>query len=174
MRLLETPRTASYAAKKQVRSAKHASRRKEAAAFDKDVLDHASKHGRRCICLSCFTRGFTPRDVKSYRCSECAEKDHMKFDREALDHYKARGRRGALVCTDCTARHQAIEGKLRDKRSLRCTCKGKQKDRVHDFSNEKCDLYPRHVGDQRWPESNKEVTLEDYKFSERMRKRQKS
>ena len=144
--------------------------KKEAAAFDKDVLDNAAKHGRKRVCLACCVRGFTPRDVNSYRCSECGDKGHMHFDRKALEHYKARGRRPALVCTVCTARHRAIEDTLRDNKALRCTCKGKAKDRVHSFSNEKCDLYPTYAGEQRWPGSNLNVSLDEFHFCQRMRK----
>ena len=79
----------------------------------------------------------------------------------------------ALVCTDCVARHREIESPLRDKRSIRCTCKGKQNESVHDFSNEKCALLPRVAGDHRWPGEDNNVTLDDYEFCERMRKRQK-
>ena len=110
-------------------------KQKAAADFSKKVLEHAALEGRRRVCLPCFALGFTPRDVEAYRCAECGERGHMKFDRKALEHHKARGRRLALVCSDCVDRHRNIERTFRDKSSIRCTCKGKQKDRVHDFSN---------------------------------------
>ena len=144
--------------------------KQEAVAFDKDVLENSQRHGRHLVCLRCISHGFTPRDVNSYRCSECGDKGHMHFDRKALEHYKARGRRPALVCTVCTARHRAIEDTLRDNKALRCTCKGKAKDRVHSFSNEKCDLYPKKAGEQRWPGSNLKVSIDDWHFCTRMRR----
>ena len=79
-----------------------------------------------------------------------------------------------LVCSDCVARHQKIERLLRDKRFLRCTCKGTMKERVHDFSNETCSLYPRYAGEKRWLGKNNDVTYDDYDFCERMRKRRKT
>ena len=57
---------------------------KEAAAFDKDVLNNAAKHGRKRVCLACCVRGFTPRDVDSYRCIECEDKGHTNVDRQSL------------------------------------------------------------------------------------------
>ena len=98
----------------------------------------------------------------------------MKFDRKALEHFKEPDRRSALVCSDCVARHRKVEATLRDKRSIRCTCKGKVKERVHVFSNEKCSLFPLYAGEHRWPGKNLDVTFEEYQFCERMRRRQRT
>ena len=32
-----------------------------------------------------------------------------------------------------------------------------------------CDVFPRHAGEQRWPGSNQEVTLDAYQFCQIMR-----
>ena len=73
------------------------------------------------------------------------------------------------MCTDCTRRHQSIEGRLKDKRALRSTCKGQQ----HSYANEKCKLFPKRAGDKPWPGSNVEVTREDWQLCERMRARKR-
>ena len=143
----------------------------EAAAFDQDVLNNASWYGRRRVCRSCFARGFTPRDVESYPCLECGDKGHLQFERKTLEKYKARGRPGTLVCTACTARYHAIEKTLANKRSLRCTCKGKPKDIIHDYSNDKCALHPTHAGEQLWPGKNLGVSLDEFHFVKRMRQK---
>ena len=98
----------------------------------------------------------------------------MKFNRSALNNYKERGQRSELVCLDCAERHKKIEGALRDKLAIKCTCKGKQSNRVHIISNEKCSLFPRFAGERRWPGSNMGVAFDDFQFSERMRKRRRS
>ena len=99
---------------------------------------------------------------------------HMKFNRKALENYKKRGKRSTLVCSDCADRHQKIEGILRNKKSIKCTCPGNAKERVHNPNNEKCSLFPRFAGERRWPGSNMDVTLDDFQFCERMRRRQKT
>ena len=75
----------------------------------------------------------------------------------------------ALVCTDCTHRHQSIEERLKDKRALRCTCRGQQ----HSYANEKCDLFSKGAGERTWPGSNVKVSREDWQFCDRMRARKR-
>ena len=141
-----------------------------AAAFDKLVLDNAAKHDRRRVCSSCFALGFTPRDVSRYKCAECGDKGHMKFDRSVLKNYKREDRHVALVCSDCVDRHRKVESTLRQKESIRCTCKGRE----HNASNDKCGLFPRYAGERRWPGSNMDVSFDDFHFCERMRKRKRT
>ena len=124
--------------------------------------------------IPCFALGYTPRDVERYTCAECGDKGHMKFRRDALKNDKRRGQRSDLVCLDCADRHKEIEGTLKDKKAIRCTCGGKQSNRVHIFSNEKCSLFQRFAGERRWPGSNMGVTADDFQFCERMRKRRRS
>ena len=75
--------------------------------------------------------------------------------------------------TECCKKSDAIGTKLKDKKAIRCTCRGQQ----HSYANEKCKLFPQKAGEKRWPGCNLkdglEVTLEDWHFVERMRKRQK-
>ena len=116
----------------------------------------------------CAARGFSPRDVDPYPCVGCGEKEHLKLPRTKLDEYKRRG--SSLVCEECIAWQRRIEGKLKEKRSIRCTCKGQQ----HSYSNEKCKLYRRKAGEKIWPGKNNEVSEDDWHFVERMRKRHNS
>ena len=127
------------------------------------VLDHAKKHKRKATCLACAEKGFSPRDTMAYPCLECGLRGHLKFQRAKLDEYKRR--RSSLVCTDCTHRHQSIEERLKDKRALRCTCRGQQR----SYANEKCQLFPERAGEKPWPGSNVEVSREDWQLCERMR-----
>ena len=139
--------------------------------FNMDVLDNAKKHKRKAVCLACAHRGFSPRDVRTYSCVECGGKGHLQFARKMLEHYKDPGRGTELVCTECCKKSDAIETKLKDKKAIRCTCRGQQ----HSYANEKCKLFPKKAGEKRWPGSNLEgdmaVTLEDFQFWERMRSR---
>ena len=94
-----------------------------------------------------------------YKCAECGDKGHLKFERAMLKKHKTDDRH-ALVCTDCVGRHRAVESRLRDKKAIRCTCKGSS----HNFNNEKCALFPRSAGEKRWPGKNVGVTLDDFEF----------
>ena len=137
--------------------------------FNKNMLDNAKIRKHKSVCLACTARGFTPHDVTAYHCAECGEQGHQNFPSSILRKYRHRGRQAELVCTKCSRKFAAIEQKLKDKRALRCTCKGQQ----HSHSNEKCKLYPQKAGEKRWPGCNlkddKAVTEEDYNFCERMR-----
>ena len=147
---------------------------KAAVNFDSDVLANASKSGRRRVCLACAATGFSPRDVQAYPCVECGKKGHLKFARTALDNYKRPDRHITLLCTDCIDKDKSIQKRLRAKNSLRCTCPGRLASRQHLPSNEKCDLYPRFAGEERWPGKNNDVSREDFRFHERMAKRRKT
>ena len=126
---------------------------------------------RHAVCLRCAARGFSTRDVEPYPCMECGELGHLSFARLTLNNYKRRGRRLQLECTQWCTRHDGIETKLKDKKAIRCTCRGQQ----HSYANEKCKLFPKKAGEKRWPGSNlegdMEVTLQDFQFCERMRSR---
>ena len=125
------------------------------------------------MCLACAARGYTPRDVAPHPCVECGGKGHLKFERQMLKDYKRRGRSTQLVCIECCTGPQAIEAKLKDRKAIRCTCRGQQ----HSYSNERCQLHAQTVGEKCWPGSNLEggmaVTLEDFQFCERMRSRKR-
>ena len=88
------------------------------------MADNAASLGRHRVCTPCFALGCTPQDVERYTCAECGDKGHMKFRRDALKNYKKRGQRSDLVCLDCADRHKVIEGALKDKKAIRCTCGG--------------------------------------------------
>ena len=137
------------------------------------MLKNAKRDKQQAVCLACAERGFSPRDIAAYTCIECGDWGHLRFPRQMLADYKRRERRRPLVCTACCTRQQAIEAKLKEKKAIKCTCPGQQ----HSYANEKCKLFPQKAGEKRWPgcnlKDNLEVTLEDWHFVERMRKRQK-
>ena len=144
--------------------------------FNKDMLDNKRWRNRKMVCLACAARGFSPRDVTAYHCAECGEQGHLKFARYLTDNRKNEVRQKTLLCMECCRRFATIKLNLKDKKALRCTCKGQQ----HSHSNENCKLYPQKAGEKRWPgcnlKGNKAVTEEDYTFFERMheRKQQKT
>ena len=137
--------------------------------FDKDMLGNAKWHKRHAVCLRCAERGFSPRDTTSYNCQGCGEKGHLKFNRDHLKNFKRHGTLGMLQCVDCIARLRGLNKILQEKKAWRCTCK--QGD--HDFSNEKCTLYPRKAGEKRWAGKNLGVTEADLIFRARMGNRQR-
>ena len=83
----------------------------------------------------------------------------MKFARLMLDNYKRRGRGTQLVCTDCCSMQQAIEAKLKDKKAIRCTCRGQQ----HSYSNEKCKLPRRKLAKSVALEATSKATMRSRK-----------
>ena len=66
-----------------------------AAAFDRDVLHHATYHGRKRVCGACEEQGYSARDVTSYPCSVCGPRGHKAFEKK-----------GAPCCTDCVKTHE--------------------------------------------------------------------
>ena len=140
--------------------------------YDDNVWSNAQKHGRNLVCTTCFTLGFTPKDVITYRCKNGCERGHMHFDRKALKNHKSRGSR--VTCAQCEkteaeekARDEAREKdiKQRLKRGWKCTCNKL----VH---TEKCQLFPGHAGERRWPGSNTGVTKSDLEFLAKRQRRQ--
>ena len=77
------------------------------------------------------------------------------------------------MCIDCSAKLDRIQTVMNSKGGLQCTCPGTGKNRVHLPGNEKCDIYPRHMGEKRWPGMNKEVTEDDLRFIDKLPKRRR-
>ena len=146
---------------------------KKPASFDKHILDNAQKHGRLRVCVTCQENGISPMDINTYTCSGCGQRGHNKFNKKALNNHKNPARSTPIVCFDCSERHDRIQKAIRSEGSLRCTCPGKVKDRVHLPGNEKCDLYPKHMGEKRWPGQNAGVTEDDLRFIDRLSKRRR-
>ena len=146
---------------------------KPSRSFDKHILEHAEKHDRLRVCVICQENGMSPMDIQTYPCFGCGQRGHHKFHKQALEDHKKPGRSTPIVCFDCAARHERIQKAINSKGSLRCTCPGKVKDRVHLPGNEKCDLYPRRMGEKRWPGMNKGVTQYDLRFIDKLPKRRR-
>ena len=138
-------------------------RRLREADFDKTLLDNARWYQRRRVCIECQGRGFSPKDVDRYHCHFCGQLGHLTFASKDLQRVK-RQDAGELICTDCADRRRHLERMLRKKEAFKCTCPGPARSRVHNATNEKCTLFPRKFGEQRWPGSNLGVTRTDLEF----------
>ena len=55
------------------------------------MFANARKHGRALICLESQAKGYSPKDVKTYRCGLCGEHGHLKFEQSNLKKPKSRG-----------------------------------------------------------------------------------
>ena len=132
--------------------------------FDRNALKNALRKNLRLVCFQCREKGYTPRDLQIYRCHFCGHRGSSKFTQE--DKQKARRESEiAFACTDCVKRKREIESKLFKQDAFRCTCPGvAKKTRIHIASNEKCELFPRRFGEQRWAGSNVGVTRADLVF----------
>ena len=144
-------------------------KRKTGADFDARILHHAIHHNRRAVCLACAAIGYSPKDVHGYPCGECGLKGHRKFSTVALNNYKYK--KGKLFCIECNIRNSDIERRLSAEGRFRCTCPGRQNTRQHLPGNEKCALYKRFAGEERWPGKNVGVSRDDWLFHERVKKR---
>ena len=91
---------------------------------------------------------------------------HLKFKYQELKNRKSRGNPVKCVqCSEGMAREQSIEDERRKqirrllsmKDAWKCTCKSS----IHQ---EKCQLYPTHAGERRWPGKNKGVSESDLEF----------
>ena len=49
--------------------------------FDKRVLSNASHDARNLVCISCQSRGLSPRDMNQYKCKYGCMYGHLQFDK---------------------------------------------------------------------------------------------
>ena len=124
------------------------------------------------VCLACTALGYSSREVHGYSCYGCGIRGHLKFSSHVLNYHKQH--QTQMLCSDCTSRDRRIKKLLSATNSLRCTCPGRARRQQHLPGNQKCALYPRFAGEQRWPGQNKGVTREDFLFHERVAKRRKT
>ena len=99
-------------------------------AFDRNTLDNARKHGRRCVCLPCQELGYSPKDVEIYTCCKGHDRGHRSFDKHSLHNFK-RGQTCSLTCRACREKVQHLLRLLRQKDAWRCTCKKIRRGRRH-------------------------------------------
>ena len=104
-------------------------------------------------------RGFNALDTASYKCNRSGRKyGHLLFDPQQIKNHKFR--EDPITCRDCRTREKAIIRKLNSAGAWRCTCRSLL------GHSEKCKLYPKRIGERRWPGQNKGVTEEDWLFVE--------
>ena len=75
--------------------------RKETAAYDAYVLEHARKHDRKRVCEACQDLGYSPKDTTHYMCKEGHQRGHLHFAPQALKDAKRRPSYHPL-CNDCS------------------------------------------------------------------------
>ena len=149
--------------------------------FNKDVFENAAQHGRARVCLECQKNGYSPKDLKSYLCSNKCRKGHLSFLSKALEHHKERGT--GMLCKQCRdtaekqkkendAREKDLLQKLRAKDAWQCTCKRKKPAGKRAYAAlwenayhaDSCLLTPVMMGERRWDGKNKGVSIEDLMF----------
>ena len=142
--------------------------------FDKNVFDHAQKHGRARVCLSCQKIGYSPKDCTKYHCSSGHDVGHTAFaqHRNAFKHAKGRGQ--LLLCDACRLRDSEREARLKrllsGDGSWKCTCKKVKRGHrsygaLHDqLHSDKCQLSPRYAFEKRWDGKNVGITWADLEF----------
>ena len=152
------------------------------------MLQHRNRSRRvtalRCSsCLSCSTckeRKKPEAFHESNRtCKYCSVELQCKgclkilpqssFDANAIKNSKRIDRKSILVCLGCRARYLETDKKIKDRNAWKCTCPGQKSGRFHIASNEKCKLFPRQMGEQRWPGKNVNVSREDAELWQRVK-----
>ena len=124
-------------------------------AFDKNQWtaterNNKQKQGTALVCKECRSQGYSPSDLRKYRCQHCKKEAGGKcFDSNALLNYKYHGL-SKLVCKTCEAeirtRTTALQKKLKSsKRVCKCFCP------IH---RDKCPLSPAYYRERRWPGSD--------------------
>ena len=102
---------------------------------------------------------------KEIICPGCMKKLlPTSFKREAIRNFERKITTRPPVCHDCTARMPRIQKGMNARDAYKCTCPYTHKRRHHDASNEKCGLYPRKLGERRWPGKNTGVSEEDHQL----------
>ena len=144
--------------------------------FDKNIFDHARKHDRALVCLECQSKGFSPKELKSYTCGVCGDLGHLKFDPQSLRNYKTRSDK--LLCKICKGKNtrlkQTLKCTLAKPNAWKCTCPGGSIHKANRVLNEKCGLYPSRAGEKRWPGGNVCFDEEDWLFREQAYKYRKN
>ena len=87
--------------------------------FDSNILENATKHGRKLVCLACAAIGYSPRDCTTYMCvgrkgTNPHKAGHLKFTHAALTRHKKNA--ASLIpfcCVDCTDEPKAAKGEKR-------------------------------------------------------------
>ncbi len=75
------------------------------------MFANARKHGHALVCLECQAKGYSPKDVKTYRCGVCGEHGHLKFEQSNLKKSKSRGDK--LLCQECRAKETQFNQTLK-------------------------------------------------------------
>jgi len=140
--------------------------------FDKNIFDHARKHNRALVCSDCQSKGFSPKDVKTYTCGICGDHGHMKFDSKGLSNYKTRS--SPLLCNICNSKstrlNQRLKCSLTKPNAWKCSCPGSSVHKAHQVVNEKCGLHPARSGEKRWPGGNVGFEENDWLFLQQAHK----
>ena len=92
------------------------------------------------------------------------------FSADAVKDFKKRHSKRSLVCLICRGRLKQIDTRIKARDSWRCTCPNSKGGKHHNAGNEKCQLYPRRAGEQRWPGKNHRtpVTKDEYDLWRRL------
>ena len=139
--------------------------------FEQRQTSDSREQEAYCVCLACAARGYSERDVRGYPCLDCGMKGHRLFPQTAIQTYNRGQIRAKLICSDCMRRSREIRKQLLQPGSWRCTCRQTRGIRVHRAGNEKCELFPRHAGEKRWPGKDRSVSIDDLALMERCTKR---
>jgi hypothetical protein len=138
--------------------------------FEQTQLSGSEAQDTNCVCLECTASGYSNRDVRGYPCVGCGIKGHRLFSNAAIQTYNRGGLQSNLICSHCMRRSREIRRQLLQSGSWRCTCRKIGWICVHRPANEKCELFPRHAGEKRWPGKNKKVSIDDLALLERCTK----
>ena len=139
--------------------------------FDQTKISNSKAPETHSICLACTASGYSNRDVRGYLCVGCGIKRHRLFSNAAIQNYNRGGLQSNLICSHCMRRSREIRRHFLQSGSWRCTCRKIAGMRVHRPTNEKCELFPRHAGEKRWPGKNKNVSIDDLALLERCTKK---
>jgi hypothetical protein len=126
----------------------------------KEIKESREFEGSSSTCKRC---------AETFQCKGClAHLTKSKFPLHAVKNFRIRGSERALVCLDCAGQAQKINAKIKARDSWKCTCPASKEGRYHNAGNEKCMLYPRRMGEKRWPGGNNNVSRDEYDFWRRL------
>ena len=127
--------------------------------FDHYILDNSQKHGRNSVCRSCLSRGYTVRNITTFKCVHGHLGGRNLFSKREVDRRCQGSKQEPLrVCLECERKAAEIQKKLKKKDAWRCTCK------VRPFCKETCQLYPAFANEKRWEGKNVGTTEDDLAF----------
>ena len=105
-----------------------------------------TKDPRPLVCAGCVDRGYTPKDLGTYKCQGCdVQQGRHKFDKKDMDNkqqHEKHKKKFTLFCPLCKEREERLLTKVQSKSAWHCTCGERLLRHLSRTCLPSCKLYP--------------------------------